>query len=220
MRKIKFANNEYYHVYNRGVDKRKIFMDENDFHRFYLSLDLLNDERDGLMEEWSNYKRSRPRAQVSEFMKKIGSRKKLVDILAYSLNLNHYHILMRQKRESGIERFMHKIGTSYTNYFNKRYDRTGALFQGRFKSAHIKSNDKLLYLSVYVNCNIEVHGHGNASGYKWCSFPSYLGKKSGDIVKKELVMKQFRNVNEYRDFSRDNVKAMKIKKADEKIMLE
>ena len=74
----------------------------------------------------------------------------LVEIVAYCLNPNHYHLIVKQISEKGIERFMQKIGTGYTNYFNKRYERSGALFQGKFKSIHIDSNEYLLHLSVYV----------------------------------------------------------------------
>jgi len=76
---------------------------------------------------------------------------KLVDVVCYCLNSNHYHMILKQKSNDGIKKFMHKLGTSYTMYFNKKLKRSGSLFQGKFKSIHIDSNEYLLYLSAYVN---------------------------------------------------------------------
>ncbi|MDD5489785.1 MAG: transposase, partial [Candidatus Moranbacteria bacterium] len=143
MRKIKFANGEYYHIFNRGVDKRKIFLEEKDYQRFLLSLNLLNDEEDGLLLQWRDYMRCKEKS-ASPFQK-LGfrNRKFLIDIVAYCLNPNHYHLLVKQRTGKGIEKFMHKLGTSFTKYFNEKYKRSGALLQGKFKAVHIKNNAKL-----------------------------------------------------------------------------
>jgi putative transposase len=83
---------------------------------------------------------------------------RLVDVVAYCINSNHFHLLLRENKENGIATFMKKICTGYAMYFNKKNERSGILFQGRFKSVHVDSNDLLLYVSAYINCNSEIHG--------------------------------------------------------------
>lgn len=220
MRKSKLAEGEYYHIFNRGVDKRKIFGDETDISRFCVSMDLLNDEKDGLMVKWRDFKKCVPRAQLLEFKEKyLGKREKLVDFIAFCLNPNHYHFLLQQRGEKGVEKFMHRLGTSYTNFFNEKYDRSGALFQGRFKSTHISSNSLLFYLSAYVNCNSEIHGIAKAKDYRWCSYGDYLGVRDDfkDILKKDLLTENFRKPGKYEEFANEHIQYFKEKKHDKKI---
>jgi putative transposase len=222
MRTTQFANHEYYHIYNRGVDKRTVFEEESDFFRFYISLILLNSEKDGLMEDWRDFKRCNPRAQLSEFLKQCSKSDNIVEIVAYCLNPNHYHLLLKQKTEGGIKKYMHKVATSYTNYFNVKHGRSGSLFQGRFKASHIKSTGKLLYMSVYVSCNSEVHGIAPAKNYPWCSFGEYISgsSKSNLCGGKKVVMDNFKRRDSFRDFVRENIQHMKERKEEEKLFLE
>lgn len=219
MRKTEFANEEHYHIFNRGVDKREVFLDTGYYQRFLLSMDLLNDTRDGLMIEWRDYKKSNPKAKLSDFLE-LSSRKPLVEIVAYCLNPNHYHFILKQIEEKGIERFMHKIGTSFTLYFNKRNKRTGALFQGNFKAAHIDSNEYLLYLSAYVNENNFIHGYNKRSDWQYSSLPSYLGKKNDKLVNKDIISGQFDNIRQYKDFLEEHALKMKNDKDLKKYLIE
>jgi putative transposase len=221
MRKKELATGEYYHVYNRGVDKREVFSDESDYWRFFHSLILLNDVEDGLIDKYRNHCRSDVKVQPSEFRRlNLRQERPLVSFVAYCLNPNHYHFIIQQLEENGIEKFMHRLGTGYTMYFNKKYDRTGSLFQGRFKAAHIKDSGKLFYLATYVNCNSEIHGVALAENYKWCSQSYYLGNyKSNLLCNSNPVIKEFRN-SHYAESTRENVKHFKEKKEDEKSFLE
>jgi putative transposase len=222
MRKTQLANHEYYHIYNRGVDKRTVFEDKRDFFRFYISLILLNSNKDGLMDNWRDYRKWHPRAQLSEFLAKCPKGDSIVEIVAYCLNPNHYHLLLKQKSKDGIKKYMHKVSTSYTNYFNAKHNRSGSLFQGRFKSSHIKSTEKLLYLSVYIRCNSEVHGIASARNYPWCGFGEYISETSKSKLcgGKKVISEQFRRVNEFKDFAKENIKHMKERKEDEELFLE
>jgi len=83
--------------------------------------------------------------------------KKLVSIIAFCCNDNHYHLVLKQEAPDGVARFMKKMSVGYTNYFNKRYDRTGSLFGGRYKSEKIENGADLQYVSAYVNLNNHVH---------------------------------------------------------------
>lgn len=132
--KPEFINGEIYHVYNRGVEKRDIFLDENDFQRFISRLFHCNN---------SIFLRSgedRPRDL-------------LVEIQGFVLMDNHFHLVVRQLQDGGIVRFMRKLGTAYVMYFNRKYNRVGPLFQNRFQAVHVKSQDQFQYLLYYVHLN-------------------------------------------------------------------
>jgi len=105
---------------------------------------------------------------------------------------------LKQNIERGISNFMLKAGSGYSTYFNEKYKRSGSLFQGPFKSAHIGSNELLLYSSAYVNCNSEVHGIAKAENYKWCSFPDYIGKRNGTLCAKEIILGQYKSSDDYK----------------------
>jgi putative transposase len=140
MRKTIFAAEEFYHVYNRGTEKRNIFSEENDYARFLESMSEFNSlEPIGSLFENSFRKKHQLGGSTS---KDQATDKRLVNIVAYCLNPNHYHLLLQQVADKGIEKFMQRMGTGYTMYFNNKYERTG-LFQGRFKAVHIENNDQL-----------------------------------------------------------------------------
>ena len=155
MRKVQFVAGEYYHIYNRGVDKRSIVCDHYDANRFVQCLDVFNDtELTGSLYE------------LSFAVNKKKSKKKLVNIIAYCLNPNHFHLILEQVSPNGISKFMHRISGGYSWYFNNKYKRKGALFQGVFKAKHIADNDYLLHLSAYINLNGRVHKLGGPAA-KW-----------------------------------------------------
>lgn len=221
MRTLKFANDQYYHIYNRGTDKRKIFLDDRDYFRFLLSLDLLNDDKDGLMIACRDYKKNNPRADTANFLiSLIRKRNYLVEIVAYCLNPNHYHLILKQLKERGIERFCQKLSISYTKYFNEKNERSGVLFQGRMKSSSVKTTGGLLYLSAYINCNCEIHGIAKADDYRWSSFACYAGKIKDKLCRPDDILSHFKNREDYFQFAKENAADMKIRKKEEKLLLE
>lgn len=205
MKKPVFANNHIYHIYNRGVEKRDVFLNDQDRFRFIHDLFEFNDEASALH---LYYKL--PALQSSEVrLPKIEVRRKprkcLIDILAFCLMPNHFHLLLQQRKEKGISLFMQKLGTGYTNYFNKKYDRVGALFQGKFKAALVEEESHFLYLPLYIHANpiaLASHTQGeNASvtnilrfleSYRWSSYQDYIGKKNFPLVtRREFLMTVF-----------------------------
>ncbi len=224
MREVPLANEEYYHIFNRGVDKRKVFLDDSDYWRFLFSLRLMNDKNNGAMIAWRDYSKNNPGATLKQFFLTFNVRKRkcepLVEIIAYCLNPNHYHLILKQVEERGIEIFMQKVGNGYTKYFNKKNMRSGVLFQGRFKSSHIDTNEYLLYVSAYVNCNSQVHKISPAEKYFWSSFREYIGEKNKHPIalKKEAVLGQFKNKLEYKEFAIRNLIVMQEKKELENII--
>ncbi len=197
MRNIEFTNDEYYHVYNRGVDKRTIVEESYDSGRLLQSLDELNTVE--------------PIGSIFEnsFREKNVASKKLVEIISYCINPNHYHLLLLQKEDRGIEKFMHRLGTSYTKYFNNKYKRGGSLFQGRFKAIHIYNNDYLLHLSAYINLNNRVHQLGSsASKLVRSSWNEYIEPSTRGITKPSIVIDQFKNKTEYEKYAIDSLELM------------
>lgn len=202
-RKIAFVEGEYYHICNRGVDKRNIFSNEEDINRFFQSMIEFNvlDPIGSIYENSFNKENSRHGSQASMPEKE---EKKLVDFIAYCLNPNHYHFILKQDSDRGIEKFMHRLATGYTMYFNEKEERSGALFQGKFKAVHIDSNEYLLRVSAYVNLNDRVHQLGGlASKLMGSSWGEYIdgGKKMGGICEKEIILGQFRDPAEYKKFA-------------------
>ena len=143
VRKVPFVPGEYYHIYNRGNSKQKIFRNEGDYQRFVALLYVTNT---------TNYLDLRT-AKTADDVFTFGRDKEQVAIGAYCLMPNHFHILLTPLTEDGVKNFMHKLSTGYSMYFNKKYFRTGSLFEGRFKSEYVNEDRYLKYLFSYIHLN-------------------------------------------------------------------
>ena len=165
MHKPYFAIGQIYHVYNRGVEKRTIFQNNGDYFRFIHDLFEFNDEQPVIPIN-SRFALAKPStlkpAQLAQSLEveplKIKplprrKRKLLVEILAFCLMPNHFHLLLRQKAENGIPLFMQKLGTGYTMSFNKKYERVGPLFQGSFKAVAVDKDVYFSHLPFYIHAN-------------------------------------------------------------------
>jgi len=223
MKKPVFVNNEVYHIYNRGVEERKIFLDNKDYFRFIHNLFEFNDKAPAM-----NIYYKLPQIQSYEVqLRKIRKterepRKLLVEIISFCLMPNHYHIFIRQKVDNGIVRFMQKLGTGYTNYFNKKYKRVGGLLQGRFKAVLIKDESHFIHLPYYIHLNPldikfpewrerEIKNYKEAmeflENYRWSSFPDYIGKKNfPSVTQREFLSDFFGGPEQYK---KDTIKWLK-----------
>jgi putative transposase len=146
-RKIKFAQGEYYHIYSRGVEKRIIFQDEDDYKRFIFLLNLAKSEESINIRDL----KKRNDNQDLTFVKNKGQT--LVNIGAWCLMPNHFHLLISENSEGGISLFLQKLLTSYSMYFNKKYDRKGSLFESRFQAEHLDTDNYLKYIFSYIHLN-------------------------------------------------------------------
>lgn len=222
IRKIKFVNNEYYHICNRGVDKRNVFIEKIDLWRFIKGILLFNKLRiiGSIRDELDKNKTPRSQAPVDlgfDFLTE--SNGELVEIVSFCLNPNHYHLLVKQISDNGITKFMQKLGTGYTNYFNEKNKRSGVLFQGKFKAVHIESNEQLLYTSAYVVLNDVIHIiHNEDRELVFSSWGEYSGKnKKINFCKgKNIILDQFNGFEDYRKFAEDVVKSARALKAEKK----
>jgi len=185
------------------VDKRDVFCDEKDYLRFLVSMREFNNEstyeRRVFVKNKNSKKESDSEASESDSFLEFNHLPKLVEIICYCLNSNHYHLILRQLTENGITLFMRKLATGYTNHFNQKYNRSGVLFQGKFKSVYVDSNEYLLWLSGYINGNIEIHRIDKAENHRWSSYPDYLGKRSGTLCNKKIVLSQFNVSSDYKE---------------------
>ncbi|MBA4321018.1 MAG: hypothetical protein C0412_21725 [Flavobacterium sp.] len=178
------ANNEIYHIVTRGTDGRTIFQNESDYYRAIHDLFEFNDIKPVRCENSSR--------RIYENCSR-NARDLIVEILAFCLMPNHLHLLLKQLRDNGISAFMRKFGAGYVGYFNKKYERQGHLFQGRFRAVLIKTDQQLKSVFVYIHTNsaVLVNSDWQEGGiknpeeiiqfienYKWSSYPDYLGKEN------------------------------------------
>lgn len=156
-RKTPFAVDEWYHCYNRGVDKRTTYEDDSDYYRFLEHLYLANND--------VPIRRDAISARNFDKILQIPRENPIVAIGAFCLMPNHFHLMLKEIVDGGITLFMQKLGTAYTMYFNARYERNGNLFVKPFKSRHIDSDRYFQHLINYIHCNpAELYEHGWKTG--------------------------------------------------------
>lgn len=184
-RKTPFAENEYYHIYSRGVEKRKIFLNTKDHNRFIALLYIMNQDISFRMD---NFLQMHKNNLLEIFEEK--REKTLVSILGYCLMPNHFHLILHEHAEGGISKFMGKLLTAYSMYFNTKYDRSGPLFTHPFRSEHIGDESQYMYIFSYVHLNpiSIIEKKWKESGvknkkeaeeflkkYQFSSYPDFLG---------------------------------------------
>lgn len=219
MEQIQFVNNEVYQIYNRGVDKRSIVLDDKDRFRFIHDLFEFNDQNPSppstLKIKKSAIQTLEVRLPKFEREPSREPRKLLVEILAFCLMDNHYHLLIKQKLYGGVTLFLRKLGTGYTNYFNQRYERSGVLFQGRFKAIHISEEAHFIYLPYYIHFNpldfiIPAWREGEIinskkaiaflENYRWSSYLDYIGRCNfPSVTQRKFLLEVFGGEEKYKE---------------------
>jgi len=169
---------EFWHLTGRGVDKRKIALDDSDRARFIHDLYVFNDVN------------PTPNFIVLDRHDSVRKRKCLVDIHAFCLMKNHYHLLVSKRVEGGISLFMQKLNMGYSKYFNEKYKRSGALWQGKYRRVLIERDAHFLYIPFYIHLNpldynVPEWRNGGVKNiqsvfesllaYRWSSHLDYLG---------------------------------------------
>ena len=213
MKKPQFATGEFYHLYNRGNNKRPIFIKPFNLLRFLQSMAEFN-VRGPI---GSIYAKSFEKDDLLSGSTTKSA--KLVDFVCYCLNPNHFHVLVKQLLDGGIVELMHKIGTGYTRYFNEKHKFSGALFQGRYRAIHVDTNDYLLYLSAYINLNPEAHQlSGSTTKLCMSSWDEYVCDKSGknELCNTKIILSQFNTREDYKKFAEGALAVIKEKKEMEK----
>lgn len=179
-----YLDETYYHIYNRGVNKRRIFIDNEDYTVF---LNLLKRYLSN-----TPIKDNKGREYTSLFDR--------IELLSFCLMPNHYHILIYQKDSLAITSLLRSVATSYTMYFNKKYKRVGPLFQDRYKASLVSNDAYLMHISRYIHLN-----HKDYKNWEFSSYPYYLREKNASWVRPDRILELFSNTQEYIDFSDDYI---------------
>ncbi|KKR18265.1 MAG: putative transposase [candidate division CPR2 bacterium GW2011_GWC1_41_48] len=178
--KIKnFEQNGAYHIFNRGVEKRDIFLDDKDYKVFLYILKMY------LLKKEDAEKGSNPFLEGSTLQK--GRFYGEVELLCFCLMPNHFHLLVRQTGDEGLSEFMRGLLTNYVMYFNKRHDRVGSLFQGTYKAAPVLADEYLLHVSRYIHLNPKDLDL-KASSYDYSSLHDYLGKRKTNWLNTDFIL--------------------------------
>lgn len=194
-----YRENSIYHIYNRGVEKRKIFLDEQDYKVFltclkqYLSNPETEPKRQTLQGETLQYHRSKNYFEE-------------IELLSFCLMPNHIHLLIKQKNKDSIKKFTQSLFTRYSIYFNRKYERSGPLFQGVYKATNVVNKDYLLDLTRYIHKNPLKYRRNLIESYS--SYSTYLGLNNTVWVNKNIVLDYFnestfikhKNIRSYKEF--------------------
>lgn len=203
-------NDYYYHIFNRGVNKRPIFKNRWDYKRFVLLLRFYK-ARDYPIKFSKFMKLSSD--QRKEIWTRLSSGISYVDTLAYCLMPNHFHLLIKQRVDHGISKFLANIQNSYARYFNIKNERLGPLYQGQFKAVKIDSEEQLLHVSRYIHLNpyssAIVKDTEKLLAYEWSSLREYFDQTQFELCSKDEILNSFKDIKGYKEFVLNNAEYQK-----------
>lgn len=188
-----YAENGYYHIYNRGVEKRIIFMDQQDYNVFlsYLKEYLLPKKEKELYGRLSDPQISSVEKNKVLKSLNLNNFSQEITLLSYCLMPNHFHFFVKQKSANSIDKFMNSLATRYTMYFNRKYKRVGSLYQDVYKAVLIKSDGQFLHLSRYIHKQAL-----NLGNHQPCSYPEYVGSRQTLWIKPDEILSFFSKTNQ------------------------
>lgn len=193
-----YLPNSFYHIYNRGVEKRKIFLDDQDYAVFlsYMQTYLTPKDDDGLQKILSSHDSNLADKDKALKLLRLKNYSDELELVCYALMPNHYHLLIRQS-ENVINHFTNSLGTRYAMYFNRKYKRQGVLFQDVYKAVLIESEEQLLHLSRYIHLNPIKAKVASPS-----SLPDFLGERNTAWVKPKHVLDYFSKSHQKLDYQK------------------
>ncbi|PIR40203.1 MAG: hypothetical protein COV33_01065 [Candidatus Zambryskibacteria bacterium CG10_big_fil_rev_8_21_14_0_10_34_34] len=176
------ARGEIYHIYNRGVNREKIFRDEQDYRAFLFRLGLSFGIEKKILNQNNLTKSPRSRIRISPFPNDS------FRLHAFCLMPNHFHLLIEQLSDIPVSTLLQKICTSFSMYMNLKHKRIGHLFQGNFKSVRVESNPQLIYVSSYIHMNpVKDKLAIKPEQYKWSSYGNYTNNTDFPLIYKNLI---------------------------------
>lgn len=202
-RRTVFANNQIYHVLNRGVAGTPIFLSPKEYQRFLDMVDYYHFENSLL--SFSHY--SNLSLEDKELYKK-KLKETRVRILAYCLIPNHFHLLLEQQKDDGVRKMLSNLQNGYVRYFNLKNKRIGPLFQSIFKAVMVETDEQLLHVSRYIHLNpttsylVETN---DLLSYRWSSFSEYLQEKPSGFTDSSFILKLVGGQEKYKKFVFDQV---------------
>lgn len=206
-----FAENCFYHVFNRGVEKRTIFLDEQDYRIFLYYLSIYSLPLDKVVLKYPNLPL---RLQSKNLHDEI-------NIISYCLMPNHFHLLLQQLTVDGVSKLLKQLTNAYTFYFNQKYQRVGGLVQGSFKAALIETDDILLHISRYIHLNpLMAEIVDNLNTYEWSSYREFIYPNNGGMCLIEPILSNFSTENSYEKFVLDQVEYARSLEASKHLLLD
>ncbi len=197
-------NDSYYHVFNRGVEKRLTFMNRRELSR---ALELLYFYQFSLTPVRFSYFKDLSVDKQRNIIEVMIASGKIADVIAYCLMPNHFHLLLKQRKENGIPTFISNFTNAYTKYFNTKNDRVGPLFQGIFKAVFVETDEQLIHLTRYIHINPFVSSIvelTNLRNYPWSSYRAYISEEKDSMLNGEEVEKMRKLIPNYESFVMDH----------------
>ena len=191
------AEGEIYHIYNRGNNREKIFYDEQDYRALLYRIGLALGLEEDVLNTNELTKAPRSRIRITK------TPTPQFRLHAFCIMPNHFHLLLEQVGKTKISKLMHKVSTSFSMYMNKKYNRVGHIFQGRYKSVLIESNPQLMWTTSYIHMNpVKDKLTRSPDKYKWSSYGYYSEIKNLPILDKRFLLEVFETIN---NFKKQNV---------------
>ena len=204
MPRAAIAPDEAYHIFNRGVNKQRVFLEDTDYIRMLLL--ILSFQSPKIFYNISRYVKNFKNHKDFGLSKNITSEildTKAVELISFALMPNHFHLFVQELEEGGISKYLQRIEIAYTKYFNTKYRRSGYLFQGPFQSVHVDSNEQALYLSAYIHLNPREFKQWQKKEhlYPWSSYQDLINKNRwGELLEHDIISGQFSTPTEYKHF--------------------
>ncbi len=218
MRKEQFIIGEHYHIFSRTILNQPLLKDIKSAERLKQAFLIANSTEAGAAFQ---FLRNREDFLLEKVLEIIGRGKKLVDVLCYSIMPDHYHLFLKETKQGGISNFIQRCNISIAKYINIKKDRRGPVFESRFRSKHIDTNEYLLHLSCYIHLNpLDIligkqwreHDLQNwpaakkkLLNYPWSSARAFIGNKCNDLILSgtDIILNQFKDSGDYESFLRE-----------------
>lgn len=205
IRRFPIANGEVYHLFNRSIARQPIFTKLRDFQRFLDVLDFYRYKRPPL--RYSHYQRL-AQQQKAELLKRLyETGEQIVEIYAFALMPNHFHLLVKQLQEKGIKQFVSCVQNSFAKYYNTKYNRSGSLFQEMFKAVRIETDEQFIHVARYIHLNpltnYIIKDYHELELYPWTSFYDYVGAEKLPFLTRKFLMSFFSDKKKLKQFTLD-----------------
>lgn len=203
MRELPILSDNYYHVYNRGSLKQVLFYDEADYARFLFLLMYL--QSPVVLTQTNRYIRNyldKRTFEVKENDLNEIIKDRYVEVINFCIMPNHFHLTVKALADDGLSKYMHRVGNAYAKYFNKKYDKSGHVFQGNYKLKFIASDNQLAYLSAYIHRNPHElkKWKGDCYFYPWSSYQDYRLNRWGSLLTSSEIVNSFGSYEEYQNY--------------------
>ena len=191
-----FAEDSYYHVFNRGVEKRDIFLEEDDYLTFIYYLSAYLQPIEKVAEKY-------PDTPVRLYGKNLADE---IELIAYCLMPNRFHLLLKQRTKDGVSKLLKQLTNAYTLYFNQKNQRVGSLMQGPFRAAPVIEDPLFIHLVRYIHLNPVASGlTKDLNAHRWSSYHHYLGNEADLPVEQEKILSYFPSVGAFKGFHEDQI---------------